>query len=235
MTFGAITEPWWDDRDLYIVGGGDSLEGYDLSHLHEKGRVLGINRAPELIPCHACFTIDHNFLDHCHNTLAQWVQDGIEVAAATGDTWFNIHKPIPGALYLKRVQGVGLDEGPGTIVNGLNSGHVGLCYSILKRARRIYLLGFDLNGENTHWHDGYSWGCGRTKIYFPRWAKRFDEIRDALPDGCEVFNCNPNSAITAFQFTSYEEIGLRINPEGGAGGASEQCKQSTCRSRVNSR
>lgn len=208
MTFGVITAPWWDDRDLYIVGGGDSLKGCDLTHLRERGRVLGINRAPELIPCDACFTIDHNFLQREHDKIAGWVADGVEMAAAVGSTWFNIHKPIPGTLYLKRVQGTGTDEGPGTIVNGLNSGHGGLCYSVLKRAKRICLLGFDLTGENTHWHDGYEWGCGRTKIYFSRWAKRFEEIRDALPAGTEVFNCNPNSAITAFPFSSYDAIGI---------------------------
>ena len=48
--FGTIGPPWWDDRPLWIVGGGSSLSGYDLSDLWISGRVLGVNRAADLVP-----------------------------------------------------------------------------------------------------------------------------------------------------------------------------------------
>jgi len=65
-----------------------------------------------------------------------------------------------------------------------------------------------MNDNNNHWHDGYSWGGDRSKIYFGRWAKRFQEIADELPKGVDVFNCNPESAIVAFPFSTYDHIGI---------------------------
>ncbi len=208
MSFGVIDEPWWDDRDVYIIGGGDSLKGRQLDKLHEKGLVLGINRAAELVPCHATFTLDHSFIRNRTAILQKWAEDGQEVYLAVGGGWFGEHKPIPGATYLTRVQGFGVGKNPGQIVNGLNSGYGAVCLAVLKRARRIYMLGFDLKGDNTHWHDGYSWGNNRACIYFERWAKRYGEIREDLPRGVRVYNCNPDSAIVAFPFSTYDSIGI---------------------------
>lgn len=206
--FRQIDEPRWDDRDLYIIGGGKSLEGRDLSRLRERGRVLGINRAADYAPCDATFSLDHMFIRKRAESLQEWAEAGQEVFMAVPQDWFTHQQPIPVVTYLERVQGTGVGSDPRRIINGLNSGYGGLCLAVLKRARRIYMLGYDMKGENDHWHDGYEWGSGRTKIYFERWAKRFNEIRDDLPPGVEVYNCNPASGITAFPFLSYEAIGL---------------------------
>lgn len=212
--FGEVAEPWWDNRDLFIVGGGASLKGYDLSRLHERGRVLGINKAHNpspgvFIPMDATFSIDHNFIRHWSKSLHKWAQAGQEVYLAVGSSWFSQHPPIPGVRYLERVQGIGVSENMGHIINGCNSGYGGLCLAVMKRARRIFLLGFDMRDENDHWHDGYDWAHrSSTKVYFPRWAAKFSEIRDCLPPHVEVYNCNPESGITAFPFTSYSEVGL---------------------------
>lgn len=208
MSFGSIRAPWWDDRDVYIVGGGDSLKGRQLERLHEKGRVVGINRAAELITCHCTFTLDHNFTRQRADELRQWAEDGQEVYIAVGSTWFDNVSAIDGVTYLERVPGLGIGDNLSQIINGCNSGYGALCLAILKRARRIWMLGFDLTGDNSHWHDGYPWGCNRSKIYFDRWAKRFDDIAKEVPKGVEVFNCNPDSAIVAFPFSTYDHIGI---------------------------
>jgi len=209
VSFGSINEPWWDDRDVYIIGGGESLKGRNIQILHEKGLVVGVNRAAEFAKCHASFTIDHSFIRNCAPLLQSWANGGgQEVYAAVGNTWLDEMPPIPGVTYLQRVQGKGVGFNPGQIVNGCNSGYGALCLAVMKRARRIWMLGFDMGANNNHWHDGYKWGSQRSKIYFSRWAKRFEEIRDDLPDGVEVFNCNPDSAIVAFPFSTYDHIGI---------------------------
>lgn len=209
MSFGVIAEPWWDDRDVFIIGGGASLKGRKIDILHEKGLVLGTNRAAEFATCHATLTLDHSFIRNRANLLKQWANgDGQEVYAVVGSTWLDTVPAIPGVTYLQRVQGFGVGDNLGQIVNGCNSGYGALCLAVLKRARRIWMLGFDLNAGNDHWHDGYTWGSDRSKIYFSRWAERFDEIRQDLPAGVEVFNCNPKSAIVAFPFSTYDEIGI---------------------------
>lgn len=206
-----IPGPSWNDQDLYIIGGGTSLKGYDMSGLHEKGRVLGINRAPDLVPCHACFSIDQIFIREYAKQAEAWAASGMEVVFAPGPSWFDAgEKRVPGVRYIRRVQGTGIHAGVGTVINGLNSGYSGLCYGILKGATRIFLLGFDMKGGNDHWHGGYEWKAQRTAIYFPRWADLFHNIRRECPEGVEIFNCNPLSGINAFPFLSYRDIGLPL-------------------------
>jgi len=208
--FGTISEPWWDDRPVWIIGGGPSLAGYDLTDLRARGRVVGTNRAAELVPCDATFTLDQTFIKNRADELARWALDQ-EVFAAMDVGWFDPdgNESIPGVTYLRRIHGTGVGTDPGIIVNGLNSGYGALCLAILKRARDIFLLGYDLR-ENAHWHDGYPWQKrgGGMSIYYDRWAARFADIRRDLPGGVTVWNCNPSSAVTAFPFLSYEDIGL---------------------------
>ena len=208
--FGTIGPPWWDDRLVWIVAGGPSLSGYDLSDLRARGRVLGVNRAADLLPCDATFTLDHTFLRKCPADLAEWARLGQEVFVAVADGWFEDNGKIPGAVYLRRVQGKGVGQDKGVIINGLNSGYGALCLAILKRAREICMLGYDFKNttSGSHWHGGYPWSNGKCRIYYERWAKRFDEIAEELPEGVQVWNGNLDSAVRAFPFMSYEDMGL---------------------------
>ena len=97
------------------------------------------------------------------------------------------------------------------MINGLNSGYAAINLAVLKKARRIYLLGFDMvptAKDKTHWHDGYPWNNGSSIVYYSRWAKLFDTIAKQLPDGVEVINANENSGIDSFKKTTYRGIGL---------------------------
>lgn len=210
MHFAEVSEPWWDDRPLLIVGGGPSLAGRDLSRLRERGRVLGINRVPADTPCDACFSIDRTFIEQWADRMAEWATAGLEVYAAVGSDYDG---PIAlGVRYLERVQGSALSTDPRRVTNGLNSGYGAINVATLKRAADIVLLGFDLHTtgrtEPAHWHAGYPWHARSAEIYFDRWAKRFEEIANSLPPGTRIRNANPRSAIRCFPFTSYEELGL---------------------------
>ena len=208
--FQTIGPPWRDDRPAWIVAGGPSLSGYDLSGLRARGRVLGVNRAADLVPCDATFSIDRLFLANRRRELAEWSALGQDVFAAVPHDWFVENEPIPGVAYVERVQGTGYVDESGRLIHGCNSGYGALSLAILKRAREIYLLGYDLHGrtDGLHWHGGYPWGRGNCRIYFERWADRFQGIADALPEGVGVWNANPDSRVRAFPFTSYDELGL---------------------------
>lgn len=211
VEFGCVTPcPSWSDRPVFIVGGGPSLKGRDLSMLHERGRVIGVNRAPEFLVCDAAFSLDKRFARRFHAKLLAWAAAGIEVYLA-----MPIDMPgpaIPTATYLKRVSGDGCTRDPGEIKHGLNSGYGAVQLAALKGARDIYLLGYDMvdPGEGSvHWHSGYEWQGSRGSVRcYPDWARRFHALAAELPPGVQVTNCNPRSAITAFPFGSYEEVGL---------------------------
>lgn len=208
MPIIAVGEPWWDDRPLFVVGGGPSLRGYDLSRLRERGRVLGINDSAFLVPSDAAFSIDRTWLQRRE----------ARILAFPGEVWVGLGEPetenlrLPAKVnYLRRVQGSGLSTDPREVVNGLNSGYSALNLAVHKRARTIYLLGYDLTptpAGDTHWHGGYPWNHGTAIKYYERWARRFDAVPACLPAGTVVYNANPRSAVTAFPFTTYEELGL---------------------------
>ena len=212
VQWGRVGPPYWEGRQLFVVGGGPSLAGYDLGRLREHGWVLGVNRTADYWPVDAVFTIDYQFLRRRAADLAGWAARGIETYAAVADDYDR--PPIPGVTYLKRVSMDGISLDPSVIANGLNSGFGGLNLAVLKLARRIILLGFDLQpvakDQPTHWHSGYDWGGARASVsHYERWASRFRQAVSMIPPGVEVLNANPDSAIRAFPFTTYEAIGLR--------------------------
>jgi len=208
--FNKVDEPWWDDNPVYIVGGGLSLVGRSLTHLYDKGYILGINRAADLIQVDATFTLDTTFLRERATALRAWARDH-EVYAAVPEDWSDTL--IDGVKYLERRNGTGLSGNQSVITNGLNSGYGALNLAVLKRARKVYLLGFDLvepsKSEPTHWHGGYAWGNRSSHKYYGRWADKFRAAaEDCKSLGVEVINANPRSAITAFPTTSYDAIGI---------------------------
>lgn len=206
--FSQVDAPWWDARPVFIVGGGPSLQGRDLSRLRERGIVLGVNRAADLVPVDATFTLDHNFVAKRREDLRQW--------AAAHELWIaqapdEPSPPILGAHYIERRNGdEPLSVDPRYVINGLNSGYSAINLATLKRAREIILLGYDLHPTQglSHWHGGYPWNVGTAEKYYGRWAQKFDLIARFMPAGVRIINANPTSAIKAFPFATYEEFGL---------------------------
>lgn len=205
----TLGPPWWGDRPLYIVGGGPSLRGYDISKLRRRGRVLGVNRAPELVPCDAFFTQDRRFAHYWRSTICGWVADGIECIVALPENRADCR--VPGAVNILRGGEADIPS-LGLIDHGKHSGYGALRVALLKGATDITLLGYDLTNDGrdkpTHWHGGYpeyEKGVARLRIYYDRWARAFDRIASELPVGAIVRNANPGSAVRCFPFTTYEE------------------------------
>ena len=196
----------WGDRPLFIVGGGPSLRGRDLSSLRSRGRVLGVNRAAEFWPVDATFSQDIVFMDKHRSLLEAGIARGEEVYLAVAEGYAG--RLIEGAVYFTRSE-AGQGK-PGDLVNGKHSGHGALQLALRRGARDITLLGYDLHPvtseEPAHWYDGPR--DETTMIYFARWANAVDALAAELPPGVVVRNANPNSAVTAFPLISYEEVGL---------------------------
>lgn len=207
MNFGEVAAPWWDDRPTFIIGGGPSLRGIDLSRLRERGWVLGVNRAAETVPVDATFSLDTQWIDERRAMLGDWAgRHEVYLAVLPRSSRFG----IPGVIYLERKDGAGLSKDRGAIINGLNSGYGALNVAVLKRAREIVLLGFDMQpGPGaTHWHDGYPWRDRRKEANYPKWASLFARAVQDIPEGVTVRNANPRSAVRCFPFTTYDAVGL---------------------------
>lgn len=204
-------DPAWSERPVYIVGGGPSLAGRDLSRLPGLGFVVGVNRAGDFVEVSATFSIDMRWVQAKRETLAEWAKRHEVCVAAPAD---HDRAPVPGVTYLQRVEdGRHCSNDQGKIRNGRNSGHGAIQYAILKGGRDIILLGFDLvkvaKDEPTHWHDGYPWESSRgSQVLYPSWWHYLEQLASDLPPGVTVRNANPESAVKAFPFTTYEAVGL---------------------------
>ena len=127
-----------------------------------------------------------------------WTQD-VEAAKTFG-----------GLRYIEGVDGMGLCQKPGRIYTGGNSGYqaIGLAYHI--GARRIGLLGYDMQKTATldHWHGSHPGKMGDPhESSFPVWCERFNAIgHDLASIGVSVKNVTRQTALTAFPKQTLEQF-----------------------------
>jgi len=141
--FTEVAAPYWDDRDVYIVGGGPSLKGFDFNRLAGKFTV-GCNDAAFHAQTDVLFTIDHNYAVRRAQEARSFAESGGEVCFAVPAN-FKPEKTQPGINYLRRMRHGGLSDDPREVY-GLNSGYGALNLAYLKKARRVFLLGYDMRG-----------------------------------------------------------------------------------------
>lgn len=200
-SYGNVCSPWWDDGAAYIIGGGPSLRGFDFSRLSGR-RILAVNESfvhlsASLRQTDAVFSLDNNWARHRHAEMSCF--GGEKYLAVQEEYWPYVDQS---ATMLRRVRRPGLSEDNGTIHIGGTSGYGALNLAYLKRARTIFLLGFDMAGG--HWHPEPGWGGA---IMLEPWVSAFDVAADQLKaNGVHVVNCSPRSAIAAFEKISLEEI-----------------------------
>jgi hypothetical protein len=104
---------------------------------------------------------------------------------------------LPNARWVRAKRGNHLSTEPGRIGVGGHTGFVAINLALLKRAKRIVLIGFDMRGP--HWHGGYEWSAGNDGRYYRKWAASMADLAlDAGKFGAEIVNASAESTIEAF-------------------------------------
>jgi hypothetical protein len=88
----------------------------------------------------------------------------------------------------------------GAIPMGGNSGHQAIGLAYLFGARRILLIGYDMQrtGDRAHWHGDHPKPL--TQGVPTSWIRRFDTIAaQAIERGVSIVNCTRETALTQFQ------------------------------------
>jgi len=180
-----------------IIGGGPSAKDLDTEQL--PGLVIGVNDAGLLKPCHAWFTLDHNYARAARERITR-LPSSTELHICTYHKNFHHFEGWRVQLWRRVAQampmldGATLSSGPGTTPGC--SGYVAINLAAALGAERIYLYGYDFHQPYSYFFDDKP---------FPRKAVR--EVVDSFTRvarhyeraGIEVINCNPNSAIKAFK------------------------------------
>ena len=197
-------EKIWDDEVVYLVGGGPSLENFDWNRLKGK-KVIAINRAFQVLPfADVMYWTDARFYRWYASEITNF--KGLKVTC----------RPVPenpsDVIFLKSNGANTIDTRPSYISHGNNSGYGAINLAVKLGAKRIYLLGYDMNADSnkTHWHNGYNISHN-TSIY-GRMVAQFTPLVDILPRmGVEVWNANPNSKLECFRKCTID-VAINNNP-----------------------
>lgn len=136
------------------------------------------------------------------NRLAPWAEAMASVDAA----WWRKHPEafnFPGRKFTAAPDYQGLRELeriPG-VVSGTNSGLFAMMVAVHLGAKRLLLCGFDMRG--THYFGPHPKGMRNTK------PERFEVFKQQFsryhPQGVEIINCTPNSALTCYPTANLED------------------------------
>src|SRR5262245_12551914 len=157
VSFGEIGPPWWHDRPVLVVGTGRSLQGFAFERLRDLGHILAVKRAVADLPfADACFGLDLPWMQNAKAELTE-VAARMPLYLAVPDQHplaYDVH--VPGAIYLKRGRTCErLTETLGAVESGANSGFGALNVAYLKRARQIFLFGFDYHPNGHYCQERY--------------------------------------------------------------------------------
>jgi hypothetical protein len=209
-------------RDVYIIGGGPSLKGVDLSPLSDKA-VIAVNYSIFSVPTASYFvTLDPRFFSKVKTRLEEfnnhpatkvlihnWPADRVQFRPLAGLTVgpskadFSAFKLV---IHSTVAQGFGktfLD-----FRHGSNSGYCAIQFAMLLGYERIHLLGFDLTdaGGQQHFHDAYQ----LDRNCLPAYIRHFEEGFKSLPAAWPNVQVISHSAVSALNgMIPYEPLNVQ--------------------------
>lgn len=209
VEIGSVGAPYFDDGlPTAIVGQGRSLDGFDLNQLRGKAHVIAVKAAIFELPWADCgFGQDFP-------RLVEW-RDRLDDPAITMPVYWAIHpqewansklrkRPHPHSItYLRKPAGWKISADPSATHEGGTSGFGALNLGVLKRAKDIFLFGFDYNGPHKAIHRNgghYIEPRQQQLVAWAIWAYHYRLVVEPLKAlGVRVLNASPNSAITSFE------------------------------------
>lgn len=185
----------WAGETAFIFGSGPSLSAEQVDAVKGQARVIAVNNSYQLAPwADLLYACDYRWWAHYRPEFA-----GLKVSQDARAEEF-------GALRVPSVDEPGLSLDPLRIHQGGNGGYQAINLAVLLGAKRIALLGFDMQGG--HWHGRHPKGLNNPEQgNFARWIQAFDGMAPDLGKaGVEVINCTPGSALRCFPMVTLEDF-----------------------------
>ncbi len=197
----------WEGQDVFVLGGGPSLRGFDFSKLDGRN-VLGCNEAFRIgyPTIQAMFFSDARWFVRVSRDLEKFGDRGGLIVCHEEALRFH---NLPWLKTLRRKE-YGLHKD--AIGFGHNSGSSAINMALMLGAKRVLLLGYDCKrseANHNNWHDYYKpYHKSAFVPPFDRFRHGMNMISKQLPSvfpGCEVINLTPDSALTAFPKAELEQ------------------------------
>lgn len=190
-------------RVVHIVAGGPSVKEQNVSLLENK-ITIAINNSFEILPnATALFWADPDWAGiHFDKLSKHRCKLRFSSRMHANLTGYG----LGGCTMLKRTGDFDIDHNPDNI-RGNNGGAQALNLAVNMGARKIVLLGYDMNmREGTHWHQGHGLAM-RPSIYTDLFIPSIESMAASIKQlGIEVINCAPRSALKCFPFQNFESI-----------------------------
>jgi len=209
--------------EIYLIGGGNSVNTIDKSKLEGKD-VMAINKSILDFPNAKYFiTIDHSFLKKLDlkkrilanspatkvfvaNLVPEYMEDKGEVIV---DTRWNLKynlKIFDIIIKSRRKDGLGYEWND--FRNGFCSAYCALQLAILLGYQEINLLGFDMVAEGqTHYHGGYGESLDKFNMkledYYQIFKTTFLDLLEQESD-LKIYSCSKISRLN--KFIPYKEL-----------------------------
>lgn len=188
-----------------VIASGPSLAAEDCEQVRAwrargGGKVIAINTSYRLAP----------WADALYACDAKWWDENIEAVRreTSAELWTQAADAAK-RYGLQRVKGRRADGlGRDVIHLGGNSGYQAVNLAYLWGARRIVLLGYDMQhtGGASHWHGDHPWKKG-VKPPVHTWLPRFTQLAEDLErEGVEVVNATRHTALKCFPRQPLEEV-----------------------------
>lgn len=184
---------------IVCLGGGPSLTLQDVEACHGRGPVIAISDAHRLAPwADVLYSCDAKWWGH-YSGVSEFA--GLKFALEKrADRW-------PGVQVLENTGSRGLELAPTGLRTGSNSGMQAINLAVHLGARRIVLLGYDLQPAadgRTHWFGRHPFALRRESPY-GIFLDAFGTLVLPLHQiGVEVVNASRVTALTAFPRCSLE-------------------------------
>jgi len=190
------------NNTIYVVGGGPSLIGFDWGLLKNK-KVIAVNRAFEKLP-------NAYFIYFSDIRFWGWFGEAMTEHKAHIITTAKLNPRPKGVIFYKRssLRKKALDNTPGYLKLGNNSGYAAINLAVQFGATKIALLGFDMCNTNskTHWHNGYI-VKNSDDVYEKSMLKYYAPLATELSElGIDVTNYGSTSKLDVFTKKSLESV-----------------------------
>lgn len=184
--------------DIYIVGGGPSLSGFNLNVLSSR-TVICVNDGILFLPwAYAVVSADLIWMQKRAENLQVFAGHKYLVAAQPGQQ---------DATWLLKVREPGLSSFRNEVHIGGTSGYAALNIAYLAGAKTIHLLGYDYHSPGVHWFGRYPWRSSADEDLWQKWATAYNTTLPQLAaTGVTVYNYSPQSRVTAFQKRELREL-----------------------------
>lgn len=205
-------EPKWKDQDVFVIGGGTSLEKFDWELLRpDDVLTIGCNdaylRGPDI--CNICVFGDKQWWTLHERGLEAYQASGQCSVFTNCPQLIKRQKKKPTISWLwmmeRKHRGLHLDA----LSWGSNTGCVAVNLALLLGAKRVLLLGFDmkLTGGRANWHDNSL--VKPSPVPYSGFIKGFRYIAKDLPEkfpGSEIINITDDSNLHVFPKIGVKEF-----------------------------